>query len=72
MILSKLFSSICKTAGVIEIPSDFLELAVDGMKHLQESNCTNVTYHLARALSTVRNDGSDSLFPAKRMLMGLI
>ena len=72
MVLSKLFTSVCKTARVVEIPSDFLELAVDGMKHLQECNCTNVIYYFARVLGIMRNDGSDSLLPAKRMPMGLI
>lgn len=45
IVLSKLFASICKTAGIVKIPSDFLELAVDEMKHLQEYNHTNVIYH---------------------------
>ena len=72
LVLSKLFTLVCKTAGIVEIPSGFLELAVDGMKHLQECNRTNVIYYFARVLGIMRNNGSDSLLPAKRMPMGLV
>ena len=49
-----------------------LKLAAEGMKHLDQSKCTNVIYFLAWALGTMRDNKSDSLLPAKRMPMGLI
>ena len=70
--LSKMYSAVCKSAGFVEIPIDFLKLAADGMKHLRDCDRTNVIYHFARVVGTMRNDKSDSLLPARRMPMGLI
>lgn len=66
MVLSALF------ADVGSFPSDFLYLAVQAMDHLKASGRSNVLYSLAKALGTMRPDGSDSLMPAKVMPMGLI
>ena len=51
---------------------NFLELACKGMEHLRQSKRSNVIYNLVRGLGTMRNDGSDSLLPTKRMPMGLL
>jgi len=55
-ILSKLYSAVCKSAGFVEIPIDFLKLAADEMKHLGDCDRTNVIYHFARVIGTMRND----------------
>jgi len=67
-----LFFAVCKSAGIVELPSDFLELAVVGMKYLQDCNHTNVIYRFAKVIGTMRDDKSDSLLPVKRMPIGLI
>ena len=51
----------------VEIDGDFLELALQASKHLQECGRSNVLCGLARAIGTLRLDGSDSRLPAKRM-----
>ncbi len=56
----------------ISIPPDFLKLVVTGVDHLRASGRTNVLYALAKAIGTMRPNGSDSLMPAKCMPMGLI
>ena len=53
-------------------PSDFLELVVRAMLHLQHNACSNVFYLLVKALGTMRPDQSDSLLPVKGMPMGLV
>ena len=54
------------------VPPDFLQLVASGMQHLHGAGRSNAIYLLAKALGTLRSDGSDSLMPAKRMPMGLI
>ena len=57
---------------VASFPPDYLFLAAKAADHLRESGRSNVIYSLAKALGTMRPDGSDSLLPAKTMPMGLI
>ena len=54
------------------MPLDFLELVAGGVQHLHEARRSNVIYSLAKAVGTMRKDGSDSLLPARRMPMGLM
>lgn len=54
------------------MPEDFLELVATAVHHTHKCRRTNVIYNLAKALGTMRVDGSDSLLPAKRMPMGLV
>ena len=54
------------------VPDDFLELATNGMVHLHKCNLSNVMYLMCQALGAMKPDQSDTLLPAKRMLMGLI
>ena len=70
--LSHTFEEYIRSNTDCNIPEDFLLLTVETMKHLQASGRSNVLYKLAKGLGTVRPDGSDSLFPAKQMPMGLI
>ena len=42
------------------------------MERLKLCSRSNVIYNLAKGLGMMRNDQSDSCFPAKRMPMGLI
>ena len=72
-VLSELFSAhLQQHYNIRRVPSDFLELVVRGMKHLHDTSWTNVIYTMAKALGTMRSDGSDSLLPTARMPMGLI
>ena len=55
------------------IPADdFIRLSLSAMAHLKSCGRSNVVYSLVKCLGTMRNDGSDSLLPAKRMPLGLI
>jgi len=70
--LSHLFSEWCQDTFQLNIPPDFLILAANAMSHLKSNNRSNVIYNLAKGLSTLRADQSDSYFPVTRMPMGLI
>ena len=72
LVLSNLFCELLSNEYSVKVPSDFLKVAAEGMKHLDNCNRSNVIYLMARALGTARDDRSDSLLPAKRMRMGLI
>ena len=74
-VLSQLFSQMLirhYSTPALGMPDDFLELVASGVQHLHQEKRTNVIYSLAKAVGTMRVDGSDSLLPAKRMPMGLI
>ena len=72
-VLSQMFVMFLKqNTSIRKVPSDFLELTVQGMIHLQTCGRSNIIYLLAKALGTMRPDQSDSLLPAKRMPMGLV
>ena len=68
-VLSMLLSTV---AAEEDVPSDFLHLVICAMKNLRSAGRSNSLYFLAKGLGNIRKDGSDSLFPAKRMPMGLI
>ena len=71
--LSQLFSGVLTTYfGVSPVADDFLFLVAHGIQHLHQQKRSNVIYSLAKAVGTMRPDGSDSLLPVKRMPMGLI
>ena len=72
-VLSELYSAYLRQHyNTQAVPSDFLELVARGMQHLHEKGRTNVIYSIAKAVGTMRSDGSDSLLPTARMPMGLI
>ena len=71
-LISQMFREYVDSNTNCTIPSDFLALAITGMEHLKSANRSNVIYELAKGLGTMRPDESDSLFPTKRMPMGLI
>lgn len=56
----------------LSVPDDFVILAAKAMLQLKNSGRSNVLYNLAKAIGTIREDGSDSRLPTKRMPMGLI
>ena len=69
--LSRSFSQYCASSGV-EVPNDFIELAVKAMVHLKENHHSNVVYNLAKGLGVMCLDKSDTRFPMKVMPMGLL
>ena len=71
-LMSKLFSSHACEHHDISIPKDFLKLVLDGLKHLRTCSRSNVIYGLARGIGSMRDDGSDSKLPARRMPTGLL
>lgn len=71
-LLSKLFSSYASNEMRLSVPDDFIALAARAMLQLMSSDRSNVLYNLAKAIGTIREDGSDSRLPTKRMPMGLI
>ena len=71
-LLSRLFQSLALQQHGLYVPSDYLTLSLQGMQHLISCGRENVLYNLAQGLGTVREDASDSRFPAQRMPMGLL
>ena len=69
-VISVVFQKLAGSTYGVEIDGDFLELALQASKHLQECGRSNVLCGLARAIGTLCLDGSDSRLPAKRMPMG--
>lgn len=70
-IISDMFSSYACSQGV-HAPKDFLQLFLNASLHLKTNNRTNVVYGLAKAVGSLRQDGTDSLMPVRRMPMGLV
>ena len=54
------------------VPKDFVAVAARAMLQLKINGRSNILYNLAKAIGTIREDGSDSRFPTKRMPMGLV
>ena len=65
-------SSYCKQELDITVPEDFLSIATSAMVRLSKCQRSNVVYNLAKGISKMRTDGSDSCFPVLRMPMGLV
>ncbi len=70
--ISKLFSRVCQTEFQYDVPDDFLIYAFQAFNRLATVQRSNVLYSLAKGIGTMRNDLTDSLFPVKRMPMGLL
>ena len=70
--LSQEFSEFVARPLGLSIPENFLVLSVNTMQHLKTCGRTNVLYALAKGIGTVRDDNSNSLFPSKRLPMGLL
>lgn len=71
-VLSTLFSQYCRDKLNLNVENDFLVYAAPAMNRLKAAGRTNVLHDLAKGIGISRNDGSDSLFPVKRMPMGLL
>ncbi len=71
-IISELFSLLVGQSLIPVPPPDFLELVILGMKRLHSNGRSNVIYLLAKAIGTMRPQGTDSLLPISRMPMGLL
>ena len=70
-VLSQLFE-LYMLSHDLNVPEDFLIHAVNAMLRLEHNGRSNVLYNLAKGIGTLREDGSDSRFPIKRMPMGLV
>ena len=63
-IISDMFTSYASSQGV-HAPKDFLQLFLRASLHLNDCNRTNVIYGLAKAVGSMRQDGTDSVMPAR-------
>ena len=70
--VSKQFVQLVRRIYNVSVPDDFLKLSAQAFYHLKAQQRSNVLHNLAKGLGTVREDGSDCLFPIKRMPMGLL
>ncbi len=70
--VSQQFTQLARQIYNINVPSDYLRLSAQAFYHLKKQQRSNVLHNLAKGLGTVRKDGSDCLFPMKRMPMGLL
>ena len=71
-VVSHLFQRLAPTKYDVHIPADFLQLSLIAARHLNQCGRSNVLYGFAKAIGTMRPDGSDSRLPARRMPMGLL
>ena len=69
--LSESFAAYCSRMN-ISVPPDFIALSIKGMLNLQSSKRSNILYSLAKGLGTQRPNDTDSLFPTKSVVTGLI
>ena len=69
--ITEVFTSIAESEQ-LTVSSDFLHMSLQAMKQLQSSGRSNMLYGLAVGLGTKRKDGSDSIFPSKKIVAGLI
>ena len=59
-------------APSVKVPREFIAQSLLTMQRLQQAGRSNVLALLAKALGTIRPDGSDSLMPVCKMPVGLI
>lgn len=71
-IISTLFHHYAVNDKDLLVPNDFLQLSIDSMQNLKDGRRCNVLYKFAKATATMRDDGSDTLLPIKRLPMGLL
>ena len=72
-IISVLFSECLQDQAVrMRMPQDFLQLVASCLNNLHDHKRSNVIYFLAKGIGTLRSDGSDTVFPLKRMPFGLV
>ena len=65
-----MFTKAAETLGV-DVPPDFLSLYLNAMRRLANSKTNNIVYGMCKGLGTMREDGSDLVFPAKKLISGL-
>lgn len=70
--LSLEFARLCKDDFDLIVPEEYLVLSGAAMVYFNRNNRSNVLYNLAKGFGVLRADGSDTLFPMKKMPMGLI
>lgn len=72
VVMSKIFSDFLRSEQIF-IPDDYLTYSARAMKQLLSNNRSpNIIYNLVKSIGTIREDGSDSCFPCKRMPMGML
>ena len=71
-VVATLLQIMATKASDITISGDFIQYCMRAMSWLKKNKRSNVLYNFAKGLGTMREDKSDSLFPVKRMPMGLI
>ena len=69
--VSEIFTAYCSRQNVT-VPQDFILLVVKGMIQLHATGRSNILYSLAKGLGSQRSDGSDSLFPCKQLVAGIV
>ena len=69
--IGEMFTKAAETLGV-DVPPDFLSLSLNAMRHLANSGRSNIVYGICKGLGTMREDGSDSVLPAKKLISGLL
>lgn len=69
--LGEVFSKIAKR-DEIDVPPDYLLLSLNAMKQLVCAGRSNIVYGLSKGLGTLRPNKSDSVFPSKSLITGLV
>lgn len=71
-LLKELLSFYASTEHNLNIPTEFLDLCLKGMSHLESVGKGNLLYKLVKGFGTLHHDNSDYLFLTSRMPIGLL
>ena len=68
-LLSEAFSHLASKEHDLQVPGDFMPLALSGMQRLKNAGRSDVIYGICKCIGSSRPDGSDSWIPTNRMPM---
>lgn len=71
-LLTDLFKQFAVRNHLVNVPEDFLDLALKAMANLESKAKANVLYELAKCLGTFRPNSTESLLPLSKMPFGLL
>ena len=70
-VISEVFATHASNLNLY-LPGGFLDYCIKGMMQLKKSGRSNFLYALAKGLGTQNQCGTDSVFPTKSVLTGLV
>lgn len=71
-IISSIYQTYALNSMEVLIPMDYIQLSIAAMNNLKHAGRSNVLYKFSKAVVTLRDDGTDTLLPVKRLPLALI